>query len=129
MRRGQALVELALAWPLMCLLAFGGAALTRLAAARSGLDAATAAAAATAARDPALDPSGLAATATFQLVASRYPLSRPHVQLRPGGPGQSLEAVGSADVVLDFVRLPGLPGTVHLVAVSTALAEPWRSRP
>ena len=129
-RRGQALVELAVTMPVLLLLVFGGAALARLADARAGLDAATAAALSEAVRAP--DPAAAEAAGglRFGALVAPYPLDAPSLALDLGDfrRGATATAVASASVDLAFAPVPGIPRKVVLHSSASARIEPWRSR-
>lgn len=128
--RGQALVELAVTMPVLLLLALGGVALARLADARAGLDAATAAAAAEAARAQDPTSAGAAAERRFATVIAPYPVDRGALLVDLGDfqRGGLVRATGSATVSLAFAPLPGLPRAIGLRSRAEAVIEPWRSR-
>ena len=69
--RGQSLVELAVALPAVLMLALGSAALLRLVDARSGLDGATAAAVADAARPSDAAAAGICGSRRFAAVVGQ----------------------------------------------------------
>jgi Flp pilus assembly protein TadG len=127
---GQALVETALAVPLIMALSLGGVEVARVADARSGLDAATAAAASAGARATTASTATAAGSAAFRAAVAGYPLGSPQVQLDTGGfaRGGLVRASGSAVVDLGLAPVPGLPRSVRLVASATARVAPWRSR-
>lgn len=127
---GQALVELAVTLPVLLLLALGGAALARLADARAGLDAATAASVAEAAR--AQDPEAARSVAAMRFAAlvAGYPIDEAALSLDLGDfrRGSIASAVGTARVSLAFAPVPGLPRQAVLHSTARAVLEPWRSR-
>lgn len=127
---GQALAEVALCLPVVLALALGAVAVARVADARSGLDAATAAAAQGAARAP--DPATAAGTAQalFEASVRAYGLDAPRLALDLGGfqRGAVVTATASARVATGFALLPGLPAAIPLAARAVARVEPWRSR-
>jgi hypothetical protein len=129
-QRGQALAEVAVCLPIVLALALGTVAVARVADARGGLDAATAAAVQSAAR--ASDPVMAAGTAraVFDASIRAYGLSGPTLVLELGGfqRGGGISASASARVAIGFALLPGLPGAVTLTARAAARVEPWRSR-
>ena len=127
--RGQSLVELAVALPAVLLLALGSAALLRLVDAKSGLDGATAAAVADAARQSDASQASLCGRQRFSAVVAQYPLRSPQVTLSGSfARGSFYAATGRATVDLSFVPLWFLPRSVALQARAQALVEPYRSR-
>ena len=82
--RGQALIELALCVPLVVLLALGTVASLQVASARSGLDAATQAAAEVAARAPNQQTAIAAANVRFHGVIAGYPVRSADLALSVG---------------------------------------------
>ena len=130
-RRGQSLVELALILPLLLVLALGAAELVRLAIARSGLDAATAAAAAAAARAPSASNAVADGTAAFAGVAAGFGLDRTTpVTIATGDfrRGGTVVASASAEVELGFSGIPALGTRWRLQSSGSARIEDWRSR-
>ncbi len=128
-RRGQSLVELAVALPALLALALGSAAMLRLADAKSGLDGATAAAVAEAARETSAKAATYCARQRFNAIVAEYPLQ--HAQLMVGGSfsrGSLYTGSARAAVDLSFVPLWFLPRSVPIQARARALVEPWRSR-
>ncbi|MGH7903702.1 MAG: TadE/TadG family type IV pilus assembly protein [Candidatus Dormibacteraceae bacterium] len=127
--RGQALLELAICLPVLLALALGSAALARLADARSGLDAATQAALATAARAP--DPASAAdvARSQFAKVIAGYPVSGPvlTLELGPFARGELITARSRGEVDLAWA-LPPIPVRIRLGSHALAELQPWRSR-
>jgi Flp pilus assembly protein TadG len=131
-RRGQALVELALCLPVLLLLALGATQLVRLAVARAGLDAATSAAVAAAAREPNAAAAVAAGRASFAGVAAGYGLGPTAVlNLDPGafGRGARIVATGRADLVLGLAGVSGLKPSWRLTATASSRIEDWRTRP
>lgn len=128
--RGQAIVELALVAPPLLALAFGTVEAARVADAREGLDAATAAAVTSAARAPDAATAASVAAAAFTAAVAEYPLESPSLRLELGSftRGGTATATGTAAVRLDFLPVPGLPGRLPLAATTTARIEAWRSR-
>ncbi|HEX6350156.1 MAG TPA: TadE/TadG family type IV pilus assembly protein [Candidatus Dormibacteraeota bacterium] len=129
-QRGQALAEVALCLPIVLTLALGSVAVARVADARGGLDAATAAAVEAAAR--AADPNTAANTAQAVFTASvgAYGLGGPRLALELGSfaRGSQVTAAGSATVAIGFAPLPGLAQSLTLTSHASARVEPWRSR-
>ena len=127
--RGQSLLELALCLPVVLALALGAAALVRLADAKSGLDGATAAAVADAARQTSASAASVCAQNRFLGIAAAYGLESPSLSLTGDFSRASMyTATGSARVDLSFVPLWFLPGTVPIISQAQAWVEPWRSR-
>ena len=129
-QRGQALAEVALCLPVVLALALGTVAVARVADARGGLDAATAAAAQAAARAPDSGTALVEARSLFNASVAAYGLSAPSLALDLGGfvRGAEVSASSTARVAIGFAPLPGLPATVTLTARASARIEPWRSR-
>lgn len=127
--RGQSLVELAVALPAVLMLALGSAALLRLVDAKSGLDGATAAAVADAARQSDATEAALCGRQRFVAVVAQYPLRSPQLTLSGSfARGSFYAGTGRATVDLSFVPLWFLPRSVALQAEAQALVEPYRSR-
>ena len=127
--RGQSLVELAVALPAVLMLALGSAALLRLADAKAGLDGATAAAVADAARQATAAAASSCARARFGAISAQYPLRAPTLTLLGSFARGSIYAgAATATVDLSFVPLWFLPRSVTIGAQARALVEPWRSR-
>ncbi|HUZ88046.1 MAG TPA: TadE/TadG family type IV pilus assembly protein [Candidatus Baltobacterales bacterium] len=124
------MVELALCAPVVVLLALGAAAIAQIADARAGLDAATQAAAAVAARSA--DPSSAreAAQAQFDAVVAAYPLDGCTLRLDLGTFGRNgvVHAASSGSIDLAWASLLPFPAQVHLEASSAADLEPYRTR-
>ena len=131
-RRGQALVELAVCLPVLFLVAFGTAQFVRLAVARAGLDAATAAAVAAAAREQTGVAAVAAGRAAFDGVAAGYDLGPTAVlNLDPGdfGRGAQFTATARVELVLGLAGAYGLEPAWRLTSTASARVEDWRSRP
>ena len=127
--RGQSVVELAVALPVVLALAFGAAAVVRVADAKSGLDGATAAAVADAARQASAASAAVCAQRRFQAVAAGYGLISPQLQVSGSfDRGSIYSATATAQVDISFVPLGFLPRSVGLQAHAQSRAEPWRSR-
>ena len=129
-QRGQAVLETALVVPLIITLSLGAVEIARVADARSGLDAATAAAAGTAARAPSAAAAAAAAPIAFQAAVAAYPLQAPTLVLDTGAfaRGGTVRATGAARVDLGFAPVPGLPRSLVLTSTAAARIESWRSR-
>ena len=130
MKRGQSLVELAVCAPVVTLLALGAVTLVHVTDARQGLEAATQAAVAAAARAPDAASAKSAARQRFMEVASRYPLREPVLRLTLGAfeRGGSLIADSSASAELAWGGFLGLPDSIVLRATAETRVEAWRSR-
>lgn len=127
--RGQALLELAVALPAVLALSLGSAAMIRLADAKSGLDGATAAAVADAARQTSPSAASACGLGRFNAIVAGYPLLSPRLQLTGAfGRGSYYGALATASVDLSFVPLWFLPRSVPIKSSARALVEPWRSR-
>jgi Flp pilus assembly protein TadG len=130
-RHGQALVELAVALPILVLLSLGAAQFVRLALTRAGLDAATAAAAAAAARAPSAIAAGAAGSAAFGEVSTGYGLERSATVTIGTGDfprGGSVTAAAQADVGFGWSGIPALRLGLRLSSTASARVEDWRSR-
>jgi len=129
--RGQSLLELALALPVLLLLALGAVDLTRLAVARSGLDAASAASAAAAARAPDARHAGQAGATAFRGVATAYRLEEPGFVVTVGSfqRGGTVSVRAQTHVSLGLIGVPGLRPVWDLQSTAVARIEDWRSRP
>jgi Flp pilus assembly protein TadG len=126
--RGQSMVELALCAPILMLLALGAAAAVQLADARAGLEAATQAAAAVAARAPNALSAQSDAEQRFQSMIAPYPLRSPVIQVALGGFGRADQVVATAsgDVNIAWAAF-FLPGRVSLKSTAVVHLEPWRT--
>ena len=129
-QHGQALAEVALSLPVVLALALGTVAVARVADARGGLDAATAASVQAAARAPDPGTAASAAQAVFEASLRAYGLRTPRLVLELGGfeRGAEITASASAEVGIGFAPVPGLPATLALTSRAGARVEPWRSR-
>jgi Flp pilus assembly protein TadG len=129
MSRGQALVELAVCAPVVMLLALGAVASVQIADARAGLDAATKAAAAEAARAPDPENADSAARARFQSMLASYPMMSAHLSLSVGkfGRGDVVLATASGTIDVSWAALV-VPGRLTLESRCTVPIESWRSR-
>jgi Flp pilus assembly protein TadG len=130
--RGQSLVELAIALPVLLLLALGAAQFVRLAIARAGLDAATSAAAGAAARAPSAIAAVATGRAAFRGVAAGYALEpSATVSIDTGAfqRGESVTASADTDVRLGYTGIPALQLSWRLHSIAVARIEDWRSRP
>lgn len=130
MSRGQAFVELAVCGPVVVLLALSATAAVQIADARSGLEAATQAAAAAAARAPDPATAQSAAQIRFADIVNGYPLHAAVVGIDSGGfqRGGQVEATATASVDVGWAGLVFAQKTLTLHATARAQLEPWRSR-
>lgn len=130
MSRGQSLVELAVCAPVVTLLALGAVALVQVAGAKQGLETATQAAVAAAARAPDWASAKSAASQRFVEVASSYSLGEPVLRIALGGfeRGGRLIADSSASVEVGWGGFLGLPNRIVLTAAAETRVEAWRSR-
>lgn len=129
-QRGQALAEVALCLPIVLTLALGSVAVARVADARGGLDAATAAAVEAAARAPDRNTAANSAQGVFTASVGAYGLGAPRLALELGSfaRGSRVNAAGSATVSIGFAPLPGVSRSLTLTSRASARVEPWRSR-
>lgn len=128
MSRGQALVELAVCAPVVVLLTVGAVASAQVIDARAGLDAATKAAAATAARAPDPASADSAARARFQSMVAGYPLSSAHLTVSFGKFSRTdgVLATASANVDVSWAAFV-ISRTLMLESRCTVPLELWRS--
>lgn len=128
MRRGQSLVELAVCVPAILLLALGAIATVQVFDARSGLEAATQAAAAEAARAPDPASAQTEAQARFASMIAAYPVGSAHLVLSFGGfaRGDEVRATGSGTVDISWAALV-FPRSLTLESGCVVPVEPWRS--
>jgi Flp pilus assembly protein TadG len=126
--RGQALLELAVCAPVVILLTLGALAGAEVIDARAGLDAATKAAAASAARAPDPANADSAARARFQSMVAGYPLSSAHLTVSFGKFSRTdgVLATASANVDLSWAEFV-ISRTLVLESRCTVPLEPWRS--
>ena len=130
MSRGQSLVELAVCAPVALTLVLVVVAAVEVAAAQSGLDAATQAAVAAAARAPNPDMAAAAAHSRFGAVLMAYPVTDPQLVLALGDFGRAGPVTATATGIV-AVGPPGLgvvPGMIRLHSHAVAPLETWRSR-
>ena len=127
--RGQALIELALCAPLVALLGLGTVASVQVASARSGLQAATQAAAEAAARAPNAPAAIAAANDSFQGVIATYALESATVTLSIVGfdARGTVTASSSASIDVAWAAFLMFPGRVVLRSQVKLSLEPWRS--
>jgi Flp pilus assembly protein TadG len=129
MRRGQSLVELAVCAPLILLLTLGAAATVQLVDARAGLQAATQAAAAEAARAPDPASAQAAARARFSSMVAGYPMGHTTLRVTLGvfSRTDKVVAVSTGAVDVSWAALV-LSGKLVLQARAVVPLETWRSR-
>ena len=129
MMRGQSLVELALCTPVVLLLTLGAVATVQIVDAGSGLEAATQAAAAVAARAPNPASVQAAAHARFSSIVAGYPLGSTTLHVTLGGFSRTdqVVAVSAGTVDVSWAALV-LPGRLLLQARAIVPLETWRSR-
>jgi Flp pilus assembly protein TadG len=128
MSRGQSLVELAVCAPVIVLLTLGAAAVVEILDARAGLEAATQAAAAEAARAPDPLSAQRAARDRFVAMVAAYPVHSARLQVRFGGfgRGDSVVASGSGFVDLSWAAMV-VPGSLMLNSQVVVPLEIWRT--
>lgn len=127
--RGQALLELALCAPVAILLAIGTVAAVQVADARTGLDAATEAAANAAARAPDAATAAVAAHERFSSVIAGYPVHAASLTVSVGDFARAgpVTASSSAQIDLEWAAFVLLPSRVTLHSQVVLRLEPWRS--
>ena len=126
--RGQSLVELALCAPILALLALGGAAAVQVADAKAGLDAATQAAAAAAARAPDPVTAESDARQRFESIVTAYAIRAPVINVTVGAFSRTDEVVASAAASVDITWAAFfLPGRIALRSTVLVNLEPWRT--
>ncbi|MGH7762113.1 MAG: hypothetical protein ACREOY_11985 [Candidatus Dormibacteraceae bacterium] len=128
MSRGQALVELAVCAPVVMLLTVGAVASAEVIDARAGLDAATNAAAAAAARAPDPASAQSAARATFLSVVADYPLRSARLSIASGqfGRNDQVIAIATGAVDISWASLV-VPERWTLSSRAVVQLEPWRT--
>jgi Flp pilus assembly protein TadG len=127
--RGQALVELAVCAPVILLLTLGAAATVQIVDASEGLQAATQAAAAEAARAPDPASAQAAAEARFMSMIAGYPINSTNLRVTLGlfSRTDQVVASSSAEVDVSWAALV-LPRKLMLQARAVVPIELWRSR-
>ncbi len=127
--RGQALIELAFCAPLVVVLALGTVASVEVASARSGLEAATQAAAEVAVRAPSVETAIAAAHERFERVLSGYPLRTATLVISVGDFDRSgtITASSSASIEVAWAAILLLPGHLTLHSQVRLPLESWRS--
>ena len=127
-QRGQGLVELALCAPIVVLLTLAAVAIVQVQDAASGLDAATQAAASTAARAPDASTAVAAAERRFAAVIRLYPLKSAAVTVTVNDFQRRGEVEVAATAFVDLGWAPGLGTRTELSSRVVLHAERWRSR-
>lgn len=129
MTRGQSLVELAVCAPVILLLTLGATATVRIVDARAGLQAATQAAAAEAARAPDPASAEAAAHARFSSLVAGYPLRSTSLRVMLGHFRRTdqVVTVSSGAVDISWAALV-FPRTLTLQSRAVVPLETWRSR-
>lgn len=127
--KGQSLIELALCLPVVMILALGSVALVQIEDAQSGLDAATQAAAATAARAPDQATAVNAAQARFAAVIAAYPVTSTTLTMTVPAfaRGTPITATAGGYVDLGWAAVPGLPPRLFLRSTVAEPLQSWRS--
>jgi Flp pilus assembly protein TadG len=126
--RGQALVELAVCTPVVMLLTLGAVAGAQVIDARAGLEAATEAAAAEAARAPDPATADRAARARFQSMVAGYPLKSPSLSITSGQFGRKDEVIATASSAVDISWASLVfPGRLTLAWRAAVPLESWRT--
>jgi Flp pilus assembly protein TadG len=126
--RGQSLVELALCAPVVLLLTLGAVATTQIVDARDGLEAATQAAAAQAARAPDAALAASQAQARFASMIADYPLSSAHLTITLGQFNRTDEVMATASGSVDVAWAAlFFPRVTTLQCRATVPLEQWRS--
>jgi Flp pilus assembly protein TadG len=127
--RGQALIELALCAPLVVLLALGTVASVQVASARSGLDAATRAAAEVAARAPNANVAISSGHKRFIELVADYPVGSATLVLSVGdfNRGGTVTATSSASIDVALAEFLIFPSHLTLRSQVQLPLESWRS--
>ena len=128
MTRGQSLLELAICAPVILLLTVGAAATVQVADATAGLEGATEAAAAVAARAPDPATAQEMAQQRFASIIAGYPLSAARLTLTVGDFGRAGRVAASASGTVDL-SWAGLmfPHRFTLESSAVLPLESWRS--
>jgi Flp pilus assembly protein TadG len=125
---GQALVELALCAPVVILLAVGVAAVVQVEEAGAGLDAATHAAAAAAARAPDIASADVTAHARFDSVVAGYPLRGATLRISFGSFARASDVSLSSNAFVDVAWAGlALARRIELRSQATITLESWRT--
>ena len=128
MMRGQSLVELAVSAPVMLLLTLGAVATVQVVDARAGLQGATQAAAAEAARAPGPEIAQTAAQARFSSIVTGYPLSSTSLRVTFGQFSRTDQVVATASGTVDILWAAIVfPRRLTLESKAVVPLEPWRS--
>ena len=128
MTRGQSLVELAVCAPVVMVLTLGAVATVQVVDARAGLEAATSAAAAQAARAPDSTSARTDAQARFASIVAGYPLSSAHLSLALADFSRTGEVLATSSGVVDISWATFiLPRRLTLESRAIVPLEPWRS--
>ncbi|MHB8611780.1 MAG: TadE/TadG family type IV pilus assembly protein [Candidatus Dormibacteraceae bacterium] len=128
MSGGQSLVELAVCAPVVLLLTVGAVATVQVVDARAGLEAATQAAAAQAARAPGPALATSQAQARFASMIASYPLSSAHLTITVGQFNRTDEVIATASGGVDVAWAALLfPRALVLKCRATVALERWRS--
>jgi Flp pilus assembly protein TadG len=110
------------------LLTLGAVASVQVIDARAGLEAATNAAAAAAARAPDPATADSAGHARFQSMIAGYPLSSPRLNITSGQFGRKDHVVAAATGAVDIAWAPFvLPGRLTLACRAVVPLESWRT--
>jgi Flp pilus assembly protein TadG len=126
--RGQSLVELAICAPVVLLLTLGAVATVQVVDAQAGLEAATQAAAAQAARAPGPALATSQAQARFASMIAGYPLRSAHLTIALGQFNRTDEVVATASGGVDVAWAALVfPRVVILECRATVPLERWRS--
>ena len=126
--RGQSLVELAVSAPVILLLTLSAVAIVQVVDARAGLEGATQAAAAEAARAPGPTSAQAAAQARFSSMVAGYPLSSTSLRITFGQFSRTDEVLATASGSVD-VLWAGIvfPRRLTLESKAVVPLESWRS--
>jgi Flp pilus assembly protein TadG len=128
MSAGQSLVELAVCAPVVMLLTLGGVASVQVIDARAGLEAATQAAAAEAARAPDLASAERFGRIRFDSMVASYPLRSPHITIAIARFSRTDEVVANATSGVDISWASLVfPSQLTLAVRATVPLEWWRS--
>ena len=127
--KGQSLVELALCAPIVMLLAVGATASGEVADAHAGLEGATQAAAAAAARGPDPASAKRAANLRFYAMLGGYPVQEPVLRITLGAFNRTdvVTATASGFVDIGWASFVFLPRRVSLESRAVVHLESWRT--